>query len=108
MTLVKPPKRLSITDASSRGITALARDVEAGTTFLLEHHSVPVAAIIGARRLYEYEEAERDLRDLSLVVTRVVSDGGRRSSLDEVITHFGFDRDILTREVDEDLVEGSD
>ncbi len=100
------PETLSITDASSRGISGLARDAEAGATFLVERRNAPVAAIIGADRLYEYQEAERDLRDLSLVVARVMSDSGRRTSLDDVITLFGFDRDALAREVDEDLAAG--
>ncbi len=108
MPLPTAPETLSITDASSRGISGLARDAEAGVAFLVKRRNSTVAAIIGADRFYEYEEAERDLRDLSLVVARVMSDGGRRTSLDDVISRFGFDRAALAREVEEDLAAGRD
>jgi hypothetical protein len=67
---------------------------------------MPVAAVIGADRLLEYQEAERDLRDLSLVMVRMVTDNGHRTSLDDVFSRFGFDRETLRQELDEDLAAG--
>jgi len=106
MTTRTAPETLSITDAGKRGVSSLARDAEHGAAFLVERRHQPVAAIIGADRLLEYQEAERDLRDLSLVMVRLATDGGRRTSLDEVFSRFGFDREAVQHELDEDLAAG--
>ena len=61
------------------------------------------AAIIGVSELHRYQEAERDLRDLAVVLIRTATDNGERTSLEDVFSRFGFDRATLEREVDEDL-----
>jgi hypothetical protein len=100
------PVQLSITDAGKRGVSSLARAAELGAAFLVERRHQPVAAIIGVDRLLAYQEAERDLRDLSLVMVRAATDNGRRTSLDEVFSRFGFDRETVEHELDEDLAAG--
>ena len=106
MTIRPAPLQISITDAGKRGVSSLARAAELGSSFLVERRHTPVAAGIGADRLFEYQEAERDLRDLSLVMVRFVSDNGHRTSLDDVFSRFGFDRETLQKELDEDLAAG--
>jgi hypothetical protein len=106
MTIRPAPLQISITDAGKRGVSSLARAAELGSSFLVERRHTPVAAVIGADRLFEYQEAERDLRDLSLVMVRFVSDNGHRTSLDDVFSRFGFDRETLQKELDEDLAAG--
>lgn len=98
--------QLSITDAAKRGVPSLARAAELGSEILVERRRQPVAAIIGVDRLRAYQEAERDLRDLSLVMVRAATDSGRRISLDDVFSRFGFDRESVEREVDGDLAAG--
>jgi hypothetical protein len=51
-------------------------------------------------------EAERDLQDFSLVMVRTAADTGRRTSLDDVLLSFGFDRETLEHELDADLAAG--
>lgn len=97
---------LSMSDAAKRGVPGLARAAETGATFVVERNHRPVAAIIGVEQLRRYEEAERDLRDLSIVLIRSATDSGKRTSLEDVMTRFGFDREQLERELDEDIPAG--
>ena len=101
-----PTYTLSVSDATKRGIAGLARDAETGSSITVERNHRPVAAIIGVNELHRYQEAERDLRDLAVVLIRTATDDGERTSLDDVFSRFGFDRAILEREVDEDLAAG--
>lgn len=97
---------LSISDAAKRGVPGLARDAETGSSIVVERNHRPVAAIIGVNELHRYQEAERDLRDLAVVLIRTATDTGERTSLSDVLTRFGFDRATLERELDEDLAAG--
>jgi len=101
-----PTYSLSISDAAKRGVPGLARDAETGSSIMVERNHRPVAAIIGVNELHRYQEAERDLRDLAVVLIRTATDTGERTSLNDVFTRFGFDRATLERELDEDLAAG--
>ena len=97
---------LSITDASAKGVSALVHDAETGGVVVLERRHEPVAAVIGVQRLEILKEAERDLRDLGIVLTRAATDDGVRHTLSDVFERFGFDRAALEAELDEDLTTG--
>jgi len=99
-------KTFSMSDAAKKGVPGLARTAETGTTVMVERNHRPVAAIIGVDQLHRFEEAERDLRDLSIVLIRSATDTGVRSSLADVMNRFGFDRAQVERELDEDLAAG--
>jgi PHD/YefM family antitoxin component YafN of YafNO toxin-antitoxin module len=77
-----PTYTLSVSDATKRGIAGLARDAETGSSITVERNHRPVAAIIGVSELRRYQEAERDLRDLAVVLIRTATDNGERTSLD--------------------------
>jgi hypothetical protein len=49
------------------------------------------------------DAAAADLRDLALVLSRTVADGGRRTPLDDVLTTFGHTRESLAAVEDDDL-----
>jgi prevent-host-death family protein len=89
------PHEVSVTEASQRGVAGLVADAERGADVVVTRHHRPVAAVIGIGRLTELEEAEADLRDLALVLTRAVTDAGRRTSLDDVLAAFGHSRESL-------------
>ena len=57
-------------------------------------------------RFGELNELERDLRSAALVLARLASDDGKRSTLDEVIASFGFDREDLEAELESELSAG--
>jgi prevent-host-death family protein len=96
MVALRDAHELSVTDATKRGVAGLVADAESGADLVVTRHHRPVAAVVGVRRLVELEEAAADLRDLALVLSRAVTDTGRRTSLDDVIAAFGHTRESLT------------
>jgi hypothetical protein len=50
---------------------------------------------------------ERELRDTHLILTRVATDTGARTTFDEAIAAFGFSRADLETELEADLAAGS-
>ena len=91
-----------MTDATKRGVAGLVADAEHGADLVVTRHHRPVAAVIGMQRLAEVDEAAADLRDLALVLARMVTDNGRRTSLDDVIAAFGHTRESLAALEDDD------
>jgi prevent-host-death family protein len=73
----------------------LVADAEAGQHLLITRRAEPVAAVVSARRLHEIEELRTDLQDLAIVLGRVATDDGRRTSFDEVLQEFGHTRESL-------------
>lgn len=97
---------LTVSQATERGVSAILRQAHDGQPLIVEKHGVPVAAVVGISRFDELEELERDLRSASLVLARLASDDGKRSTLDEVISSLGFDREILEAEFESELNAG--
>ncbi|MHB1711781.1 MAG: prevent-host-death family protein [Acidimicrobiales bacterium] len=101
MALIDRAHRMSITEATRRGVSGLVTD-SAGADIVLERHGEPVAAIIAMGRIEALEEARADLVDLALVVSRAATDTGERVSFDEVLGAFGLMREGLDALSDED------
>ncbi len=97
---------LTVTQATERGVSAILRQARDGQALIVEKHGTPVAAVVGISRFEELEELERDLRSACLVLARLASDNGNRSTLDEVISSLGFDRDILEAELESEINAG--
>jgi hypothetical protein len=51
-------------------------------------------------RINKLEEFAQDLRSAAIVLARQANDNGKRSTLDEVITELGFDRESLEAELE--------
>jgi len=102
MTVLKDAPELTVTEATKRGVAGLVADAEQGDVLVVTRHRRPVAAVVGVRRLAEIDEAAADLRDLALVLARTVSDSGRRTSLDDVLTAFGHTRESLAAVEDDE------
>jgi hypothetical protein len=62
---------------------------------------VTPAAVVSMQRFAELQALEEDLRDLALVLTRVATDTGRRTSLDDALAAFGTTRAEL-EDLDDD------
>ena len=99
---------LSVTQAAERGVSAIVRGAHEGRDVVVERHGRPMAAIVGMQRLEALAELEADLRSAALVLSRLATDDGRRTSLDDVIASLGFDRAELEAELDADLAAGVD
>jgi len=101
-----PFETLTVSQATERGVSAILRQARDGQPLIVEKHGIPVAAVVGISRFEELEELERDLRSASLVLARLASDNGKRSTLDEVLASLGFDREILEAELESEIIAG--
>ncbi|MFE0022177.1 type II toxin-antitoxin system prevent-host-death family antitoxin [Amycolatopsis sp. NPDC059021] len=102
MTALQDAPEFTVTEATRRGVAGLVADAEQGDVLVVTRHHKPVAAVVSVRRLAEIDEAAADLRDLALVLARSVSDSGRRTSLDDVMTAFGHTRESLAAVEDDE------
>lgn len=95
MAIVDSADLLSISDANKLGISALVRDAEAGRERILLRNNRPVAAVIGMDQFEQLQTLQDDLLDIVLTSARMLTTSDRRTSLDEVLTFFGFTREQL-------------
>ncbi len=85
---------ISISDASTKGVSKLVTAAENGRPQVLMRNSKAVAAIVNIDsmdRLQKVDELEDDLRLLSIALVRAAADSGRRYDLDEVLAEAGID-----------------
>lgn len=89
---------ISVTDAGNMGISALVADAESGRTRIILRHNKPAAAVVGLDRLRRMDEVEEDLVLLVATVSRLITDNGKRHSIEDVAAEFGVDLDELADE----------
>lgn len=106
MTVLPSPETVSVTEAAERGVSAIVRAAGEGHDIVVERHGQAIAAVVGMQRISEIAELEADLRSAALVLSRLATDDGRRTDLDEVIAAFGYDRAELEAELDADIAAG--
>ncbi len=104
MPRVDTANMISISEASRRGVSKLASEAAKGKGHeqILIRNNKPIAAVVGMEGLQELDELQRieeDLLDILLATSRMLTDKGKRFSLDDVLKHFGFTREEL-RELD--------
>jgi len=63
------PHVVSVTEAVTRGVSGLVKDVEQGEDVVVARRGHPVAAVVSMRRLEQLRSLESDLRDIALVLT---------------------------------------
>jgi antitoxin (DNA-binding transcriptional repressor) of toxin-antitoxin stability system len=89
---------ISISEASSKGVSKLVTAAEHGRPQVLLRNNKAVAAVVGISsidRLQRLDELEDDLRLLSIALVRAAADSGRRYDLDDVLAEAGIDPDSL-------------
>jgi prevent-host-death family protein len=106
MSAASDARTISVSEAASRGVAGLVKDAESGRDLIVSRHGKAVAAVVSIDRLARLDELESDLRDISLILARVGTDNGVRSTLDEAMGAFGFSRAELAAELDRDLAAG--
>lgn len=81
----------------------LVAEAKGGAAVIVSRRGTPAAVVVGVRRLASILQREDDFRSAALVLARAATDSGGRTSLDEAITGFGFDRAELEAELDAEL-----
>jgi prevent-host-death family protein len=87
-------ERVSVTEASRRGVARLVADAAHGTEVVVERHGAPIAAVVSYDRYTDLDRLRDDLRDLALVLGRAAGDDGSRHTLDQVVDAFGRARRV--------------
>lgn len=92
---------ISITEASTKGVSKLVTDAENGRPQVLMRNSRAVAAVVNIDsmdRLQRLDELEDDMRLLSIALVRGAADSGRRYDLDDILAEVGIDPNTLDEE----------
>jgi antitoxin (DNA-binding transcriptional repressor) of toxin-antitoxin stability system len=98
MAVVDTNALISVQDASEMGISKLLALAEQGQVKIVLRHNRPVAAVISISQLEDVQAAMEDLADAAAAEARVALSGGKRTSLDDVLNHFGYSRDELRQD----------
>lgn len=101
MTLLDDSEHLSVSEASSRGISNLIATA-LDHSILVENHGKAQAIVLSMARVAELNETADDLRDLALVLSRAATDSGKRTTFDDVLVAFELNRDDLRTIRDEE------
>lgn len=98
---------MSIGEASGAGVPALVSSAQRGEPVALTSNGSVVAEVVSAEELAELRHARETLFDVTMVLTRLASDGGHRTDLDDVIEAFGLDRAQLETELAAEIAVGN-
>jgi prevent-host-death family protein len=90
MVMLHDRHQMSVSDATRRGVSGLLADAESGQDIIVARHAKPVAAVVSMQRFGELQ-----------ALTRVATDTGRRTSLDDALAAFGTTRAEL-EDLDDD------
>lgn len=85
-------RTISISQATQADISELVSAVEAGERIGMLRDGRVVAELVSATELAELRQAREMLRDGALIMTRLASDSGVRTDLDQAMATFGVDR----------------
>ena len=100
------PHVVSVTEAATRGVPNLVRAAEHGEDIVVERHGKAVAAVVSVAHLEAIKELESDLRESVLLLSRLATDSGSRTDLDDTISAFGLNRADLEAELGADIAAG--
>ena len=100
------PRSVSVTAAASRGVAGLVKDAERGEDIIVERHGRAVAAVVSVEHFEQLQQMKSDVTAAALVLARELTDTGSRTSLNDAIAAFGFDRAVLEAELDDDIAAG--
>jgi prevent-host-death family protein len=87
-----------LANSSSR----LVASAQQGHDVIIAKNSRVVAALVGIDRFQELEDREENLALLTLALTRVATDNGNRTDLDDFIAELGMTDEVGALDDDED------
>ena len=88
-----------ISQAATRGISSLVTSAEEGQRITLTRHGREVAEIVTTEEIEALREAREDLVETALILSRIITDTGGRTELDDLIEDLGLSRDELEKEL---------
>jgi prevent-host-death family protein len=87
-----------LANSSSRLVAEAAQ----GRDVIISKNNRPTAALVGIGRLQEIEDREENVALLILTLTRLATDNGNRTELDDFIDELGLTDEVATLDDDED------
>lgn len=88
---------VSVTELANRS-SRLVADAAQGRDVIISKNNRLTAVLVGIDRLQELEDREENLALLSLAVTRMATDNGNRTDLDDFIAELGLTDDVAAIE----------
>lgn len=85
-----------LANSSSR----LVADAAQGRDVIISKNNRPTAALVGIERLQDLEDREENLGLLALALTRMATDNGNRTELDEFINELGLTDEVAALDDD--------
>lgn len=89
MSLLDHPRHVSVTEATQRGVAGIVSDAS-HEDIVVTRRNRPVAVIVRFDRIRELEDTLEDLRDLTLAVSRTLTDKPDMVSFDDVLAAYGL------------------
>lgn len=96
-----------MTEAARQGVAGIVADAEA-RDIIVTRRGHPVAAVVSIRRVERLEQLLDDVRDLTLALSRVVTDDGNRVSFADLLAAYGLTRPELAELAEDDDHHGTD
>lgn len=90
---------VSISQASSAGVSRLVSMAESGAPVPLTRHGRVVAEVVSTNEIERLRRDSETLRDAVLALGRFATDSGERTDLDDAMEMFGFSRAELMAEI---------
>jgi prevent-host-death family protein len=87
-----------LANSSSRLVAEAAQ----GRDVIISKNNKPTAALVGIERLQDLEDREENMALLALTLTRMATDNGNRTDLDDFISELGLTDEVAALEDDED------
>jgi prevent-host-death family protein len=86
-----------LANSSSRLVAEAAR----GRDVIISKNNKPTAALVGIERLQELEDREENMALLALTLTRMATDNGNRTDLDDFISELGLTDEVAALDDDD-------
>ena len=97
MALIETADLISISDANKLGVSALVREAEEGHYRIVLRNNKAVAVVMSVERFERLQQLQDDLIDITLAASRMMTTSEQRHALDDVLEHFGYSREELSR-----------
>lgn len=92
---------VGVTELSNRS-SRLVAAAAGGRDLFISKNNRPIAALVGIARFQDLEDREENVALLALALTRLATDNGNRTELDDFICELGLVDDVAALEDEDD------